>query len=302
MRWPLALALALACGSPPPTTEPVPAPAVDPPPAAALEPEPEPPPVAEQLDARRITDADFARKRLYSWTTPAQVEQLRESNVLLRVGPRSSPYSRLLDELAANDEAAARLRELQARRYAWPFPFATVLGRGPRRYGTSLVAIDLRDDAQMVRLDPSLEPPLTAFDMSGAPTELDLDRVAAVFHVRTESGTPARFREYIVVRESMVASWEVATDAIAATVDADIAVLEALQAPFSALTEHEQHWPAARRWRSDVATPTLVTRWHQTLAFDNVRYRPTSRNLAAMIAALREYDPAGQPYRRANVQ
>ena len=292
-----ALALALACGSPSPA-EPSRPPAVEPSPPSR----PHAASLAERLDARRITDADFVRTRLYSWTTPEQVAQLRESGTLLRVGPRSSPYSRLLDALAEGDDAAAGLRELRARRYAWPHPFATVMGRGPRRYGTTLVAIDLREGAQVVRLDPSVDPPLAAFDMRGAPTELDLDRVAAVFHVRTESGTPARFREYIVVRESMVASWEVATDAIATAVDADIALLEALQAAFAVLTEHEQRWPAAPRWRTDVAAPTLVTRWHQALAFDNVRYRPTSGNLAAIVEALHGYDPSGRSYRHENVR
>jgi hypothetical protein len=251
----------------------------------------------ERLDARRITDADFVRRRLYSWTTPQQVEQLRESGVLLRVGPRSSPYSRLLDELAANHQAAAALRELRARRYAWPSPFATVLGRGPRRYGTTLVAIDLSDDAQIVRLDPSADPPLSTFDMRGAEVELDPSRVGAVFHVRTESGTPARFREYIVVNETMVDSWEVSTAAIVAQLDSDIALLEALRVPFAALADEEQRWPAAPRWRRDVSRSTLVTRWHQTLAFDNVRYRPTSGNLDAIIEALRAHVLAGPPHR-----
>jgi hypothetical protein len=266
------------------------------------------PTLADRLDARAVTDDDFARARLFSWTSPAQIEMLRSSRVLLTAdastGGRMSPYSRLVAELAPRDPVAKLLRDdprLRARRYAWPSPYATVLGRGPERYGTALVRIELRSDALIARLDPSGQPPFAFVDLRGdnVPIATVLDdpsRIAAIFHVQTQSGTPARFREYVVVNEAMIDRWEVGTDAIAAQVADDIALLQALaEGPFADLPDAHTRWPASPRWRSKPAHANMVTRWHATLAFDNVRYRPTPDNLAATIAALRDYDPAGAP-------
>ena len=52
---------------------------------------------------------------------------------------------------------------------------------------------------------------------------------------------------------------------------------------------------AAPAWPHEPAGATLLDRWHAGLAFDNRRYRPERANLAAIAAALRDYDPAGDP-------
>jgi hypothetical protein len=288
-----------------------------PPAAPALAPAPiepatrEPAPAAsltDRLEARAVTDDDFVRARLYTWTTPEQIAKLRDTRVLLHAdastGGHPSPYSRLVAELAPTDPVAALLRDdprLRARRYAWPSPFATVLGRGPQRYGTALVAIELRPEALIARLDPRQQPPFAFVDMTGVEVPLrealdDPGRIGAIFHVRVESGMPVRFREYVVCNEAMVARWEVATDAIARQIADDIALLEDLAAgPFAHLPRAETRWPASPRWSTAPAHTDIVTRWHAALAFDNVRYRPTPENLATAIAALRDYDPAGDP-------
>jgi hypothetical protein len=306
-----ALLLVLACRSPAPEP-PTPRPAIDARPTArepARAPAREPvPSLAERLEARAVTDDDFARRRLYSWTTPSQVETLRTTRVLLHAdastGGRPSPYSRLVAALAPRDPIAKLLRDdprLRARRYAWPSPFGTVLGRGPQRYGTALVALELRADALVGRLDPRGQPAFAFVDMTGAAVPLDdvlrdPGRIGAIFHVRVESGMPVPFREYVVCNEAMVERWEVGTESIASQVADDIALLEALATgPFADLPEPETRWPAAPRWAKSVAHTSMVTRWHASLAFDNVRYRPTPANLAAAIEALRGYEPAGAP-------
>lgn len=311
MRGSVTLLLLVACrspaGQPPPqhaTREPEAPVATAAPSDAATSPS-----LAERLEARAVTNDDFVRRRLWSWTTPEQVDVLRTTGVLLHAdastGGHPSPYSRLVAALAPTDPIAALLRDdprLRARRYAWPSPFATVLGRGPQRYGTALVAIDLRDDALVGRLDPLAQPPFAFVDMRGNPVPLDEvvrdpGRIGAIFHVRVEPGTPVRFREYVVCNEAMVERWEVGTDAVAKQVADDIALLEALAAgPFAEIGEAEARWPASPRWATSASPTSMVTRWHAALAFDNVRYRPTPANLAAAIEALRAYEPAGEPF------
>ncbi|MFZ6178243.1 hypothetical protein [Nannocystis pusilla] len=270
-------------------------------------PDPDLSPQPAARDDAAVHHDDFARRVLYTWTTAAQVDALRRSRRLLvadgDVGERS-PYLRALDRLVDVHPLAAILRDHpghRRRRYAWTSPFATVLGLGERRYGDALVRIDLAEDALVVGFRPHAAEPFVLEDMSGEPVDLAValaepGRIGAVYHVRDGPDDPIAFREYVVCNESQVAAWSVATPDIRARLDAELALLESLRrGDLAHLPPAALRAPATAVWPTAPREPTPLDRWHARLAFDNERYRPTPANLAAVAAALRGYDPAGEP-------
>ncbi|MCA9695648.1 MAG: hypothetical protein KC636_39085 [Myxococcales bacterium] len=263
----------------------------------------------DPLAACAVERDAFARAVLYTWTTQAQLEALRASRRLLvadaRAGGRSSTFHRgLLERARAGDEAARTLVEhpgYRRRRYAWTCPFATVLGLGPRRYGDALIRVELAPAAIVARFAPTEAEPFAFVDLAQRPIAVadalaEPERIAAVYHVRDGPDESVAFREFVLLNEAMVASWSIATDELAARVDAEIAAVEALAAgPFSQLPAAALGEAATPAWRRPPATPSPLSRWHASLAFDTERYRPSPGNLAAIAAALREYRAVGAP-------
>jgi hypothetical protein len=281
-----ALILALLCACTTPHLEPPPAPTVD-----------------DRLRALAVGDDDYYRAVLYTWTTPASVADLRASGQLLVAtatsGAFTSPFNRALDQRARHGDPIAQLLvddpRLIHRRYAWPAPFATVMGLGPRRYGDALICIELRPEAWIARFEPASARPFSVVDAHGDPVSqaqvlASPGRLAAVFHVRTDRAVAVRFREYVVVNPEMVARWSVGTPAIRAALDDEIALIHELAPRFATLSRLEMRAPAARAWRSG-RTKTLLGAWHAALAFDNERYRADPRALADILDALDDYDP-----------
>jgi hypothetical protein len=291
----LALVALVACGSaaPPPTPT---APAADVVPA---------PVVASPLDARlaalSVTDDDFYRSTLYTWTTPAAIAAVRSTHTLLIATTTSggfvSPFNRAIAVLAVTARPGADVArvlrddpQLSRRRYAWPAPFATVLGVGPRAYGNALIRIDLRGDAWIGRFAPAERDPFTFVDATGhrianADVVAAPERIAAIFHVRTEAAVP--YREYVVCNPAMIDTWSIATPEIRAELDAERSLVSELGA--IALPHAEA--PAVTAWSTKART--TLARWHATLAFDNERYRPLPAALAHLAKTLANYDPAG---------
>ena len=309
-RPPVLAALLLACAPPTgaPATSP-PAPALAPPPAPPLA-----PPLAapvRALASRAVHHDDFARARLYTWTTAQGAATLRTGRRLLVADASSgppTPFNTALVALAARGdpghEVAALLLErddLRRRRYAWPAPFATTLGLGPRRYGDVLVEIVLRPGALIGRFTPAAPAPFTFVDLEGRPVALpavlaDPGRIAAIYHVRDAPGDAIKYRELVVCNESQVLQWSLATPELAAVVAAEIEMIAALRRDtFALLPAPAVRSPAAPAWPAARATPTPIDRWHAALAFDVEHYRPSPGNLERILAALRQYDGRGEP-------
>ena len=281
--------------------------------AAERDPTSPPPTSAVALLATRaVHHDDFARARLYTWTTAEQAAALRASRRLLvadaATGGLPSPFNLALAEQARRGgpghELAARLLTdptLRRRRYAWTAPFATTLGLGPRRYGDVLVQVDLDPDALIGAFTPAAAEPFAFVDLRGRPVALaavlaDPGRLAAIYHVRDGPADAVAFREYVVINESRVATWSLATTQIQATIDAEIAMLAALRADaFSMLPEPALRTSAAPAWAGARPHPSPLDRWHASLAFDTKAYRPSPGNLAKIAAALRQYDGRGDP-------
>ena len=223
-------------------------------------------------------------------------------------GGRASPFNQALIELGAEGSADAEFARLllehpslRRRRYAWPSPFATTMGLGQRRYGDSLIRIELDPRAWIARFEPGAAQRLSFVDMRGEPVARERalaepERVAAVYHVRGPPELGIAYREYVVCSEAMIRAWSLATPEIRARVDADIELLEQLrgetlaQLPRAAVAE-----PAAPSWaRAGTLAPrSPLALWHAGLAFDNLRYRPGGAHLEAIVAALRGYEDDG---------
>lgn len=276
------------------------------------EPAPAPLTLEQRLDKRAVTDQHFARRELYSWTTPEQIRKLRQTNTLLVATAKTrgapSPYSQLLSRLAKGTGEArdvARLLSehpgLVKRRYAWPSPFATTVPLGERSYGHVLVHIVLKDGSLLAQLDPLEKEAFSFVDMNekAVPIAEALqhpERIAAVFHVRRKPDGGPRFREYIVCNESMIARWSIGTPHERAIVTEDAALIaELLQSPLVSMLGKDDALDANSAWSRPLDKPTLLDAWRAALAFDSPKYKPSPTTLGAIAASLTEYDPAGDP-------
>lgn len=248
------------------------------------------PSLATRLRAHAVTDADFARRVLYTWTTEKQIEALRASKKLLvATAYQGSGPSRFVLDLEDLVRAKAKGYELARtvlldprlarRRYAWIAPFATRMGLAGRGYGDALIRVVLKKGAHIARFDP--DGPWSIVDTEGAPVPtLDPARLGAVFHVRYQKTATAPFREYVLCNEEQIESWSVGTDEIRLELDAERALLRALA---------EESFASIPSWRA--LDPSLGGVWHASLAFDNERYAPTRENLLAIATALDGWAP-----------
>jgi len=257
-----------------------------------------------------VSDDDFYRPVLYTWTTQASIASLRASHQLLvataKTGTFVSPFNRELATIAGGSGPGRPIAALLAthpalvhRRYAWPAPFATVMGVGDRSYGTALIRIELRPQAWIGRFDPTAPEPFAFVDAAGRRVATSAvlaapERIAAIFHVRTGADVPVRFREYVVCNAAMVAGWSIATPAIRAELAAEARLLDELRDRFARVSSTALGAPAAPAWlHSPGALADTLALWHAALAFDNARYLPD--RIDAVLAALVAYDGSGEP-------
>jgi hypothetical protein len=260
------------------------------------------------LDARAVaalreasvTDASFARRVLFSWTTQEQAEALRRDKLLLlgtELPSGPTPYVELLEHQASGQGPYAEVARLllfhpslKLRRYAWTRPWPTRMGLADRAYGDVLVRVVLAPNAILARFDPSRPDVFELHDLDERQVTIGEllakpSRLAAVYHVRTKGATPIAHREYVLCNESMIAEWSLATPAIAQAVAEDRALLAALaQSP-------PPNAPAAVHWKAGGDDVLYAT----ALAFDNDRYRSTAENLRAIESALGKADGSGPP-------
>lgn len=251
------------------------------------------PELVDWLQGAGVTETSFERGVLYSWTSPETAARLRKTNELfddnqLPQGPTA--YVRWLEFIAARSDASGSLArallghpDLRRRRYAWPRPFATRLGLGPRDYGGQLIRVELDPRAIIGRFNPESRDVWSFRDLDGRAVPLaralaEPGRIGAILHVRDgAAGTEPRYREYVLCNESMITSWSLATPAIASAIAEDIEKLRALAAAAPLQGAHARAFAAAQ-------------------AFYVPHYEPTRDNLEAAARALEASRQDGSPF------
>jgi hypothetical protein len=249
----------------------------------------------------------WARRELYTWTTPDQFEELRMQPFLLTrsESPVNGPalFDRRMREAAAG--AVGKLlggKALSLRRFAWVAPWATHAGWEDEKYGDVLVRVVLKDDAVVGRYDGRAESRWAFQTVAGAAvSEADVlahpERLAAVYHVwygGDEGATDRQahaFREYVLCNESMIASWEIGTTAIVQRVARDRRMMARLAAAQERMRTVSPNTSA--EWQTRVlgawAGPPgsgLVAQYEAALAFVNPLYLFSAASLQAQSSAL----------------
>lgn len=138
---------------------------------------------------------------LYTWTTADQIAALRAGGRLLRRerSARSgySRFDRSLRAVPTEQQSAIHRRLLSkgytCRRFAWPMPWATLMGWGEETYGCQLLRIELKPEAQIAAVEPSAGAKAGRWLLDAGrgleAAEIDPKKIGAVFHVH-KGGRP----------------------------------------------------------------------------------------------------------------
>ena len=264
-------------------------------------------PVAPSLDAlamlhaAAVTDASFARRVLYTWTSDVGVERMKKERRVLLPTEREGYFVQSIDALASASagpfgdvaRVLASHPSFAARRYAWTRPFATRVPLSDRSYGDHLVAVTLKPNAVIARFDARDAVPFTFANLDGEEVPLgrvlaDPSTLAAVLHVSADPVTGFPFREYVLVNESMIAEWSLGTDAIARVLAADARAVRDLAGRDLSDEAASDHWSKPG--------PRVEDAYAASIAFDTPRHRPTRKNLAALAASLEALPPEKGPF------
>jgi hypothetical protein len=291
--------------SAPPVIEPVAAPPADPSPLLA---------------AYKVTNADYARRVLYTWTTVEQINELLRTRVLLSRSDSQqygrSFYDRSMElRWLAGDKIAGLLRApaFAKSRFGWPAAWATKLGWPGETYGGELIEVTLKPNAWIAMYRTSTQT-WEVRDLQGeivASAELlkRPDRIAAVHFVH-DSVTPppatgaivlapvsgdgrAAYREYVLCNESMIESWSVGTDRVATEITAGADVVEAAAKYFEARPpppQRDDRWNAHVAllvWSGLVQATAAKELYETALAFPNPNYVTDPAGLRKLAGALR---------------
>lgn len=257
-----------------------------------------------------------ARRILYTWTTSSQVRELSKDPTLLTRSESpefgSSYFDQRLDERAKQGNAIAqmlRTTPFARARYAWPSPWATFLGFPGENYGHELIQVSLKPEAWIVVFHTS-KPEMLVIDMENRPVAsadalAHPERIAAVYfehddpvtgYAASTAGMLERsaYREYVLINESMIASYAVNTEETqkellrsADAIDAIAAHLKrhpakTLLAEMWNITVVKERWP-----RTDLPQDAQEL-YEMTLAFPNENYLPAAQPLSALAKQLRE--------------
>jgi hypothetical protein len=266
-------------------------------------------PSAQELLAPYVADgAHVGVRTVYTWTSQAQIDELRQDPTLLTrsasvVGERGRATDYLLSRAATDDIAAILSRpEFEKKRFGWTNAWATALGWEGETYGDQLLEIRLRADAWIGRLSTRTGE-WAFFDTSNRPVALEAvrqspDRIAAFYFADdaargcggTLFGQPP-YREYVVCNEAMIESWSASTPELLAHLTTAISALEALRDALARAgctassesvgcfqTEVIAVWDSPRK--------DLVGAFEGSLAFPNELYVPTVINVENLIQSL----------------
>jgi hypothetical protein len=272
------------------------------------------PPFAEQV----VTDIGEQRV-FYSWTTDEQVAELRAGTELFSRSERPGQgrgvlFDSLADYAVAGDSDGAALAGILGSetfakaRFAWPNPWATVLGFPGETYGNQLLKIELSAEAWIAVFDGRS---LAVFDAENAPVAIESAlatpaRIGAIFHVsEAEAGSSycgtftsggVGFREFALGNIAMVTRWSLATEEIRQRLQADIAELRAFEGQLVCVGD-TSGWSndVSCAWSNGFTSGSALSNYDFALGLPSELYRPSTTNLEALIAVLEASLPTGEP-------
>lgn len=253
-----------------------------------------------------------ARRVLYSWTTDEQYEALRRDQVLLtrteRPGTGPANIRSVLASMAAGGDALATVltgEGFQKARFAWPAPWATILGWEGESYGRRLIRIVLKESAWIVRLEQGV---FTVVDAFNVPVAIEAalaspERIGAVYYVNEGegdfycggtfgSGCPTgTYREYFVNNPQMIEEWSLETRTIQRELARNIQTIEAfaktrdnsgIDSGQCAVTHNALcAWRGTPEW-ADAAS------YYAALCITSTMYSPSAYHMDLLAQALRE--------------
>lgn len=259
----------------------------------------------------------------YSWTTDDQVAELRAGGPLFSRSEspgqgRGLAFTELATYAASGtgpeQTLAGQLESVvfAKARFAWPNPWATLLGWPGESYGTQLLQIELKPEAWVAVF--SARRGLQVLDAQNQPVDINQalanpQRIGAIYYESTADSTTnycgtfsygaVAFREFILGNIQMVQSWSLATPEIAQRLGDDVALLEKFESMLSCLAV-----PAQAAWSSMIGcgwssgfSPgySLLDDYDFSLGIPSQLYWPSTDNIQALIAALQASMPTGAP-------
>lgn len=280
--------------------------------------------VAQRFAGYAVTLPKIARRTLYTWTKTDQVEALAKDPTLLTRAESpefgTSFFEQILDQRAKKNEKLAQLLRsapFAKQRYAWTAPFATSRGIGGESYGNELIKMELKPDAWFAIVKVS-SPDITVVDMNDNPVKTEdvlanPQRLAAAYFVQDKpavgyaasmAGPNDRvgYREYVVLNESMIASYSVGTPEIAAELETEIQVLEGLLRYLKTHTTQVNYFNkwmvevTTTRWTSPPDLSSPIATYEAAIAFADYDYHPDERSLGTLIETLRQRKLRDKPF------
>lgn len=255
------------------------------------------------LDGCQVARIDPARGKLYSWTTEAQIDELRRRGRLLsREQTEAGELSGFDARLEEDEHPLSRfLRSAghRARRFAWSNPWATRMGWEHGAYGEHLLEIELAEDAYTAVYTPDREARWQVLDAEGTPvpepTRADFARIAVVVHHGSGPDPDGRarvYREAVLVNEARVARWSVGTESIQLRLQRDADGLRQLAAHWRAspaeVPEGVEAFTGWLRegWEETGNHEPVLDRYRRCLALGTTAVRPEPDAVDAIAEAL----------------
>lgn len=262
----------------------------------------------DTLANRAILSGGAHRSVLYTWTTTEQIEALRAGGRLLhRTHSPKHGESRFDQTLKAHprDGLSSWLLKAQNRfrRFAWPYPWATLMGWPDENYGTQLLRIELAPcmtarlrTLAVERMNSTRNRPESIHNAWS--NHQPRQRVGAVYHEHDTQYSPpqnsfmpwgSQLREYVLFSERHVARFSHGDPACLAAIRADIDLLEQVKANLDrfAADTTESGFPKQVR--------TAADEWAANLALCNGSYTPRASVINVILGRLRAAAAAQGP-------
>ncbi|HTB06448.1 MAG TPA: hypothetical protein VK806_05795 [Bacteroidia bacterium] len=276
----------------------------------------------KELEQKAIYTNSFARNTFYTWTTLEQISQLRGNKVLLTKSKSDTKgfaeFDLALRDSIFKDNPVAKVLcedEFAKKRFAWPNPWATLMGWEGEVYGNQLIKIVLKEDAIIGKFDETdKQNPFAFSDLKGNKIEIKdalahKEKIAAIYHIgkaqtiRSEKfvgtysdgkqvkavNTTVPFREYVILNNAMIKYWAYGTDDITVEMNEEIALLNKVYDNCKNVNEGSQFYNLARiqyyNWQH---SDDFVADYFNCICFENDFYLLNKKRIGAIISNMKK--------------